>query len=292
MWECYNEKQELQRAFLIKKLPKEIIQTIVFTCPKCEEPLIFKAQNSIKQRSHFAHKKDTTCKGYFPEGESEQHYNLKMQLLDTITNDTLTFKIGNLFFETRTNEFEIDLVDIETKAIKTRIGDIILKLKTPNQVLGLGIIIEVMISETEESITEKIKDYSLAGYSVCKTTNGLDLEITETFPELNVILFEEYKKEIELYSEKIKLLNSDFYIKANKNGWACTNCDHAGVDNRDGRILICWKHKEETVHGKMMPEKKTNFTLCEDYVLRSKLKEEIILEEPIPHYKCPRGELE
>jgi hypothetical protein len=136
-------------------------------------------------------------------------------------------------------------------------------------------------------------DYCKKGYSVCQTTNGYELEITETYPETMLKLFDLQKQQIEYFEEKIKLFEKDFRIKAQRNNWNCKNCDYAAVDDRDHRILICWKHKIPNPNGgNDLPTKRSNFTACDDYCQRAKYKSKIELDETPLKVKCDREVIE
>jgi hypothetical protein len=307
MFECYNKEKIIQKAYEIKNLPKEEINKLEFSCPECKDKLNFIQEFPRRiygkiaiTSSHFKHKTQTNCEGYYPlkHGESKEHYNTKMELLERLHSKKPIFKIGNLLFEMDLNDFEIDWKETkeEIKAIENRQADILLKLKTPNAMLGNGIAIEIKKSESQQSIENKKLDYCQKGYSLCQTTNGYELEIKETFPETILTLFELQKEQIEYFEEKIKLFEKDFRLKAQKNNWNCTNCEHAAVDDLDTRILDCWKPTRDTPAsirtGKKQPIKRSNFTPCEDYCQRSKLKKDINLVEDSPRVKCDRDVVE
>jgi ribosomal protein S27AE len=304
MFECYNKEKIIQRAYEIKKIPKEDIKKMDFFCPKCNEPLNFIEEytrliygKTPVTQSHFKHKLQTNCEGYYPlkQGESLEHYKTKMELKERLQDKTPIFKIGNLLFSLELNDFEIDWLESkeEERAIPNRQADVLLKLKEPNALFGNGIAIEIQKSESQESIDNKKIDYALKGFSLCQTRNGYELEIKQTYPEILLSLFELQKDQIKRFEEKIKIFERDFRIKAHTNNWECTNCDYAAVDNADPRILICWKHKQPNPKGgNDLPTKRSNFTPCDDYVQRAVWKPKIELSEEQPKIDCDRGVVE
>jgi len=250
MFECWNEEHKLVKAYLIKELPKEVIATKVFTCPCCNEELSFIKEYYKPKglwRSHFSHKRNSECSGYTPEGESAEHYTKKMALLDDLYNKKISIKTNGL-----TWVFNKDLVDYITEEkyeIDSRRADIIVRLKKPNIILGNGIAIEVVVSEKENSINNKRKDYALEFYSLATLNINGEVEILEAYPELITKIFneqtKEYKNEIELYENKIKFLRQDFINKAIKHNLTCLNCAKATINKFNTSEITCWLNYNE-----------------------------------------------
>jgi len=294
MWQCYDklETPKIQSAFLIKRLPKEEIRKLIdngkFICPKCKEQLTF-VQEFVKEkgivRSHFSHKQASNCKDWIPEGESEKHYNLKFSLLDQLTNDTIKIKIGNLIFDSETNDHNIIFADTEIKAIVERRADILLQLKTPNALFGLGIAIEIMVSEEYNSIYAKSKDYASKGYSVAITTDGESIEVIQVYPKIILELFEYNFNKLKQQEELIKSIDSSFLVRANKYGWDCTTCAKAKKDNAVEGFIVCFKDYDYTNRtGEVI--KKADIVPCPKYYPSNKPK--ILLAEPDLEVECNR----
>ena len=271
-FEAYENKKFV-RAYLIKQLPEELIKQKKFECPCCNQEMNFvKEYYKLKGtwRAHFAHLKNSACNGYTPEGESLEHYTLKMTLLDDLHNNKpLEIKVNGL-----TWTFDNSLVDYikdEKYEIENRRADIIIMLKTPNFILGNGVAIEVMVSEKQSSIQNKAIDYAQQLLSVAQTTNGSDIEITQTYPKVLKDFFEstfkQYKAEINYYEERIKLIRTPFIEKALKNNWTCLNCKHPTKTDykfdKHGVTITCWRKWIKGVKGSQV--NRTDFAPCENY---------------------------
>jgi hypothetical protein len=262
------ENKKLSRAYLLKELPKEILEQKKFECPCCEKEMIF-INEYIKQkgiwRAHFAHTKNSACEGYTPEGESREHYSIKMILLEDLHNKKPVKIIVNGLTWAFSYE-DILYIKEEKFEINNRRADIIIILKQPNFILGNGIAIEVMVSEKQSSIDSKAIDYAQELLSVAQTKDGEQIEIIKTYPKvLKDFLektFTQYKNEINYYEERIKLIRTPFIEKALKNNWTCLNCDQASQSKTKG-FICCWKEKNKglTKH----PTERADFAPCNEY---------------------------
>lgn len=294
MWQCYDkiETPKILSAFLIERFPEEQIKQMTFVCPKCKENLNF-ISKFVKQkgivRSHFAHKSNSEC-NWIPEGESEKHYNLKFKLLDQLTNDSVKIKIGNLIFETKTNDYNIEFNETEIKAIVERRADILLKLKNPNPLFGLGIAIEVMVTENYDSIKQKSKDYATKGYSVATTTDGELIEVLQTYPQIVLDLFKYNFEKLKQQEELIKQIDSSFLMRANKHGWDCTTCAKAKKSMRVDGFIVCFKEYDyQTKSGHII--EKADIVPCDKYYPSKKPPIELAEREDL-EVECTRGDNE
>lgn len=294
MWQCYDkiETPKILSAFLIERLPKEEITKLSFVCPKCKEQLSFinkYAKSNTTVRSHFAHKSNSNC-NWLPEGESEKHYNLKFSLLDELTNDSIKIQIGNLIFDTKTNDYNIIFADKEIKEIVERRADIILRLKNPNALFGLGIAIEVMVSEQIDSIKSKARDYALRGYSLATTQDGITIEVHQVYPKVLSEIFKDNMERFKQQEEIIKQIDSSFLVRAIKNKWDCTTCSRASKSTKHDGFIACFKdydYKTKTGHV----EQKADIVPCSKYYPSSKPPIRLTDFEDI-QVKCKRGDEE
>jgi hypothetical protein len=267
MFECWDENKVLVKSYLIKELPKEIIEKKKFTCPCCEENISFIKEYYKPKglwRAHFSHKPNSECSGYTPAGESQEHYTKKMILLDDLHNKEIEIQTNGLKWN-----FDKSLVDyiVEEKyEIDSRRADIIVRLKKPNVILGNGIAIEIVHSESETSINNKRDDYAKELYSLATLNEKGEVEIVKTYPEVLSNFFKkefvDYKNQIELYEQKAKLLKQPFVEKALKNNWTCLNCRQASIGKTSG-FIACWREKNKglTTH----PREIADFTPCDEY---------------------------
>ncbi len=291
MWQCFDktENPKILSAFLIERYPTEEKEKLSFICPKCKEPLSFISKYSKQKgivRSHFAHKSNSEC-NWIPEGESEKHYNLKFNLLDQLTNETIKIKVGNLVFETSTKDYNIDFAETELKAITERRADILLKLKNPNPIFGLGIAIEIRVTENEESIKQKSKDYAVKGYSVATTKEGETIEILQTYPQIVLEIFKYNFERLKQQEEIIRQIDSSFLMRANKHGWDCTTCAKARKSNKHDGFIVCFKNWNNTTRTGNI-EEKADIVPCEKYYPSK--REPILLAEPELEVECTRGD--
>lgn len=280
MFECYDENKIIVKAYLIKELPKEIIENKKFTCPCCEEDISFIKEYYKPKglwRAHFSHKRNNNCSGYTPEGESKEHYIKKMEILDDLHNKEIEIQTHGLKW--KFNKELVDYIAEEKYEINGRRADIIVRLKKPNVILGNGIAIEIMISEKEESINLKRKDYALQLYSVATLNENGEIEIQLTYPEVLTKVFKEtmntYKEEINLYENKFKFLRQDFINKAIKHNLNCLNCAKATINKYNPTEITCWlNYNEKTKKGY---NNKADFTPCGDYSKSN--KPDIVVED-------------
>jgi hypothetical protein len=262
------ENKKIVRAYLLKEYPQEILALKKFECPCCEKEMIF-INEHIKQkgiwRAHFAHVKDSACEGYTPEGESREHYAMKMILLEDLHNKkSIKIIVNNLTWVIAYEE--ILYIKEEKFEIENRRADIIIVLKNPNFILGNGLAIEIMVSEKQNSINAKAIDYALDLLSVAQTTDGENITILRTYPKvLKEFLektFTQYKNEINYYEERIKLIRTPFIEKALKNNWNCLNCDQASQSKVKG-FICCWKEKNKGLSKH--PIERADFAPCNEY---------------------------
>ena len=288
MWECWNNENEkvIQRAFLIKKLSKEESDKLPFICPKCLEPLSFRIEHyrlfgKSKVRAHFMHKSDSQCYGYIPEGESEEHYNEKMKLLDLLNEEEYSLKIDGLTFDIKTNSGFIQFKDKEV-SLNNRRADVLLTFKSPNSILGLGIAFEIMISEKEESIEQKIKYWTAYGYTVAF---GKNVEEIETSPYLEKAhdSINQLKKELQESIEKTRFFGNQFIIKAASQGLYCNNCYKAWQCKKHSGCIVCYNENSPNhlLH-------RQDSTPCE--LWQKRIKPDIPFESSILDVKCKKVE--
>lgn len=277
------ENNKLVRAYLIKQLPETLINEKKFMCPCCANEMNFVKEYYQPKglwRSHFAHSKNSNCTGYTPEGESKEHYTIKMTLLDDLHNNKpVEIRVNGLkwVFDIQ----EIDYIKDEKYQIENRRADIIVMLKKPNFILGNGIAIEIVVSEKETSLKNKSIDYAQELLSLAQTKDGNNIEITKPYPQVLKEFFEttfkQYKTEIQYYEEKVKILRNPFIEKAMKNNWNCLNCSHATkTDLRfdpTGTTITCWKKYNK--QNKTGQEKRTDFSPCENYCPSIKVSLEV-----------------
>ena len=104
--------------------------------------------------SHFRNLTDHFC-----PGESIEHWQTKVDIVLGLKE-----KRYGLTFRGEKIEYEIKNIDIEV-AKDNRRADILLEIPY-NSFLGYGIVIEVMVSETEEKYNLKVKDWIKGRYSI------------------------------------------------------------------------------------------------------------------------------
>lgn len=274
MWEAWDNivTPTIVRSYILKNLPTDETRKPFF-CPSCKEPISF-IKEHIKEkgiwRAHFAHHPDSKCEGYVPKGESPEHYEIKMKTLDMISNKTIPIKIGLLSYFLELDKFNI--IENETPCIDERRADILLKLKNcRDPIFGTGIVIEIPITETIESIQEKRLDYSKKGYSVATTKDGENITIENTYPEILIRLLDEKKQDVIDFISDQKLLHRDFFKKAGTNNWSCLNCIHALKSNKNKGFISCFRNYKKDIKNYRDIVEKADFTPCEYYKPTNKL---------------------
>jgi len=226
----------------------------------------YKSGKIVYVASHFTQNKKNEWKCSHT-GETDRHYNLKMQIISLIYEKDLKIKIGNLILEYD----ETNIIGVEKLRISNR-ADVLLEFQKFNPILGNGLVIEIINTESTDSIEKKEIAWSSAGYSLAWVDAKTDFEgNTPTFDTINInapylstlhnsfeklntkisdrlreiekweqeILynyFVKYKKELEFNKDKIL---EELHLKKIK---TCRTCGY-GSKSKDDEILISCFYK-------------------------------------------------
>lgn len=144
-------------------------------CLQHKNPVSFIKRHQRKESWVVAHFRSLT--NHFCPGESDEHWQLKVDIKIGIQK-----KRYNLKFRGKEIQYPFNFIDNEIQ-IENRRADILLKFLEFNSFFGYGIVFEVAVSEKEESLLSKSKDWIKHKYSVAWIyTSPENNEIEIKFP--------------------------------------------------------------------------------------------------------------
>lgn len=120
----------------------------------------YQKKNGTTVASHFRSLTDCFC-----PGESDEHWNLKIQIAEAIKNKQLLFSFRKENIHYKVDE-KLPLEDYIEKRKNHRKADILFKSNKYDSLLGFGLVIEVQVSEKKESLESKAIDWIRNKYSI------------------------------------------------------------------------------------------------------------------------------
>lgn len=263
-------QREILGAKAFIEIPNYKEQT--FTCidPDCNQTLSLKKEHNrftfgklIWVIPHFVHPPTSACK---LAGESAEHYERKLVLLSYLYCNKIKINIHGLVL----------VIDPENilgpeKRREENIADVLLEFKEYNPLFGNGIVFEIMVSETEESIETKKKKWLTKGYTVIPiprhlsydelALKGIKIEATFLKSLLNNLESQEDRLR-ELFKNVDSPVNQ--IVQNTESQFNCSNCLHSSEDKtREGTktgLMSCWKFKKYNYNNR--PNKYTPNQVC------------------------------
>lgn len=251
-----------------------------YECPECKEKLT-PVKDCLKTNqegeeyyvvTHFSHKPESTCK--LALNESDEHKTKKALILSALFNGKIKLNVNATTITLNVNEIK----GME-KSVLDNQADILIQFNQFNALLGLGIAIEIMETESIESIEEKKIKYTNKGYTIipiAKERNINDLikdGINCYSPFLTTLKKEvmEATKELKLTLERAKILPNLQQHSISSNSNSCLTCLH-GSSNKtikgelDQDSCCCWLWRNKGLQK--TPDKMDNKHICNFFVLK------------------------
>jgi len=154
-----------------------------------------------KRKEQFVQAHFRSLTDHYCPGESDEHWNLKIQIAESIKNKQLL-----LSFRKEDIPYEIDETIPLDKYIeirkKNRQADVFYQTKNYNSLLGNGLVIEIQVSEKIDSLESKAIDWIRNKYSITWV---------DKYPDNGIL---EIKYPMGLYYDIIRECNG---LKWNKN---------------------------------------------------------------------------
>lgn len=276
MWQALNKKRE--RTFLAQ----EAIQTIPlwkqekWTCPNCKKSVSLKESFyraiSFKTlslvNSHFCHHPSSSCKD--PK-ENNIHYQRQMFVLSQLYSAAPPLRIGGFII---LHKFD------QIKKLETKKADILIEFKEFDPLFGFGLVIEIMVSEKDESMEDKIKKWGQKGYSITwleknrfnkknqLITEGIEIKLPY-LKNLNLSIeknWKELKRNLLLLSENKEMLKITNKLIEK---YTCRTCKNSGPDKWKGEasgLFCCWlENNQNPDKKKQRPKKYLPTHQCNNY---------------------------
>lgn len=267
-------------AAQIQAILNETWKNQTYECTECKEKLspvkdCIKTSSEGKEFyviSHFSHKPESTCK--LALGESQEHIQKKDQILSALFTGKIKINLNATSIVLNPNEIK----GTEQTILDNR-ADILIAFNQFNPLLGLGLAIEVMESETYESIEEKRIKWTNKGFTVIsvshntKVTDLIKEGLNCNSPFLNTLNKQvmEHIKELNLILERAKILPTFQQHSTSVNSNSCLNCLY-GSSNKtikgelDQDSCCCWLWRNKGLQK--TPDKYDSKHICNFFVLK------------------------
>lgn len=249
-----------------------------YECIECKEKLspvkdCLKTTNQGHEyyvTSHFSHKPESTCK--LALNESKEHIEKKDEILSALFTGRIRININATTIILNPNEVK----GTEQTILDNR-ADILVAFNQFNPLLGLGLAIEIMKTESNESIEQKRIKWTNKGYtvvSVSQNTKVIDLiknGLNCSSPFLTTLNNQvmENLTELKLTLQKAQVLPHLQQHSVSIDSNNCSNCEYSSLDKtKEGTInpdtFCCWLWRNKGIQNK--PDKWSKEHICNFYV--------------------------
>lgn len=220
-----------------------------YICEECKEQLtaIKDCSKTNEQGTtyyvvpHFSHKPESTCSK--AKGESEEHLSRKIRILSALYTGKTKINVSG-------TSLLLNPINIKGEEIirKENRADILIEFNSFNPIFGAGIVIEIMETETNESIEKKTEEWLAKGYSLISVPawadidkviqHGLDLESVFTKKLLDSLSSKEKLLKDLLLRAEVQPALQQMSITVGSN--SCANCFYGSQD--------------KDIHGNFVPD--------------------------------------
>lgn len=248
-----------------------------YECIECKEKLspvkdcvkTSSEGNEFYVISHFSHKPESTCK--LALNESQEHIQKKDQIISALFTGRIKINVNATIITLNPNEIK----GTEQTVLDNR-ADILIAFNQFNPLLGLGLAIEVMESESFKSIEDKRIKWTSKGYTVISVSHNK--KITDLIKEglncrspfltaLNKQVMENIK-ELKTILERASVLPNLQQHSISQDSNNCLTCCYGGKDKTlDGIInndkACCWLWYNKGLQKR--PDKWSSDHICNFY---------------------------